>query len=285
MSQNGQPQRSTDPADYQRVPRAVAAMPKDFADGFEIAPHSHERAQLIYATAGTMRVATADGMWMVPPQRALWMPAGVRARHRHARATSPCARSICATTPPPPCRDACRVLPVSPLLRELIVRATELPLHYDEDGPAGHVVALILAELHGLQSLPLAPADAAANRGCAALCRALLDDAGRPAHARRLGAHRAMPASAPLARLFQSETGLSFGAWRQQARVLEAMGRLGGGAPVTQVALDLGYDSVSAFSAMFRRAAGASPSPIGSGRRASEKPLLPVGDFCVSATA
>ena len=63
-----------------------------------------------------------------------------------------------------------------------------------------------------------------------------------------------------VARLFLSETGLSFGAWRQQARVLEAMGRLGGGAPVTQVALDLGYDSVSAFSAMFRRAAGASPS-------------------------
>ena len=55
-----------------------------------------------------------------------------------------------------------------------------------------------------------------------------------------------------LARRFQSETGLSFGAWRQQARVLEAMGRLGGGEPVTQVALDLGYESVSAFSAMFR---------------------------------
>ena len=57
-------ERSTDPADYQNVPRAVAAMPKDFPDGFEIAPHSHERAQLIYATAGTMRVATSDVMWI-----------------------------------------------------------------------------------------------------------------------------------------------------------------------------------------------------------------------------
>ena len=62
-----------------------------------------------------------------------------------------------------------------------------------------------------------------------------------------------------LARLFLAETGLTFGAWRQQARVLEAMGRLGSGAPVTEVALDLGYESVSAFSAMFRRAAGTSP--------------------------
>ena len=74
MSQKRQT-RSTDPADYQRVPRAVVAMPKDFTPGFEIAPHSHKRAQLIYATAGTMRISTADGMWIVPPQRALWMPA------------------------------------------------------------------------------------------------------------------------------------------------------------------------------------------------------------------
>lgn len=70
------PKRSTDPLDYQRVPRAVAAMPKDFASGFEVLPHVHERAQLIYATAGTMRVSTDDGMWMVPPQRALWMRPG-----------------------------------------------------------------------------------------------------------------------------------------------------------------------------------------------------------------
>src|SRR5690349_14546154 len=70
--------RSTDPLDYQHVPRAVAAMPKDFASGFEVLPHSHQRAQLIFATAGTMRVSTNESMWMVPPQRAVWMPAGVR---------------------------------------------------------------------------------------------------------------------------------------------------------------------------------------------------------------
>src|SRR5262249_57955716 len=87
-----------------------------------------------------------------------------------------------------------------------------------------------------------------------ALCRALL---ARPADRRTLGqwATTVNVSERTLARLFQEETGLSFAAWRQQARVLEAMGRLGGGAPVTQVALDVGYDSVSAFSAMFRRAA------------------------------
>jgi len=143
-------------------------------------------------------------------------------------------------------------------LRELIVRATELPLQYDENGPAGHVVALLLDELHGSQALKLHLPMPRSKR-LAMLCRALLD---APGDRRTLGewAHTVHASERTMARLFQRETGLSFAAWRQQARVLEAMGRLGSGAPVTQVALDLGYDSVSAFSAMFRRAAGTSPS-------------------------
>jgi AraC-like DNA-binding protein len=239
------------------VPRAVAAMPKDFTSGFEVLPHTHERAQLIYATAGTMRVSTDEGMWMVPPQRALWVPAGVR--HSIVMLSDLTMRTLylredAASFMP----NACRVVPVSPLLRELIVRATELPLQYDEDGPAGHVVALILAELRGLQSLPL-QLPMPAHPRLRALCQTLLRAPGDPRTLDEWA--KTLNASArTLARRFRSETGLSFGAWRQQARVLEAMGRLGAGAPVTQVALDLGYDSVSAFSAMFRRAAGASPS-------------------------
>ena len=257
MSRNGQSRRSTNPDDYQRVPRALVAMPKDFASGFEILPHTHYRAQLIYATAGTMRVSTDEGMWIVPPQRALWMPGGVR--HWITMLGAVTMRTLylwpdAAAFMP----GTCHVVPVSSLLRELIVRATELPVHYDESGPAGHVMALILDELRGLQSLPLQlpmPRDARLR----SLCQALLEAPGdqRPLAA---WAKSVNTSGRTLARRFHSETGLSFGAWRQQARVLEAMGRLGGGAPVTQVALDLGYESVSAFSAMFRRAAGASPS-------------------------
>jgi AraC-like DNA-binding protein/quercetin dioxygenase-like cupin family protein len=255
MSRNGQ--RSTNPLDYQHVSRAVAAMPKDFASGFEILPHHHERAQLIYATAGTMRVSTDDGVWMVPPQHAVWVPAGTT--HSIVMLSDTTMRTLyvrddAATAMP----TVCRVLSVSPLLRELIVRATELPVQYDESGPAGHVVALIVSELAGLQSLALQlpmPRDPRL-RG---LCQALLD---RPGDPRPLEAWAATinTSARTLARRFQSETGLSFGAWRQQARVLEAMGRLGSGEPVTQVALDLGYESVSAFSAMFHRATGGSPS-------------------------
>ncbi|MFO1157678.1 MAG: helix-turn-helix transcriptional regulator [Reyranellaceae bacterium] len=232
-------------------------MPKDFPADFVIAPHSHERAQLIYATAGSMRVSTGDAMWMVPTQRALWMPAGIvhgiEMLDRVTMRTLYLRDDVAAGMP-----SACRVLPVSPLLRELIVRATELPLQYDESGPAGHVVALIVAELHGVQALKLdlpMPSD----RRLQGLCNALLAD---PGDRRGLDewARAANASARTLARLFRRETGTTFAAWRQQARLLEAMGRLGSGQPVTRVAMDLGYDSVSAFSAMFRRAAGASPS-------------------------
>src|SRR6185369_13139019 len=158
------------------VSGAVAAMPKDFAAGFEIPPHHHERAQLIHATAGTMRVSTDDGVWVVPPQRAVWMPAGVD--HAIVMLSDTTMRTLyvrddAAAGMP----NACKVMSVSPLLRELIVRATELPLQYDESGPAGHVVALILSELQNLQSLSLQlpmPRDPRL-RG---LCTTLLDATG-----------------------------------------------------------------------------------------------------------
>lgn len=272
-------ERSTDPADYQNVPRAVAAMPKDFPDGFEIAPHSHERAQLIYATSGTMRVATSDVMWMVPPQRAVWMPSGVR--HGIVMSSDVSMRTLYLREDATQfMSDTCSVLPVSPLLRELIVRATELPMRYDESGPAGHVVALLLAELRGLQSLPLRlpmPSDVRLRGLCEQLLSAPGDQRTLSAWARTINA-----SARTLARHFQNETGLSFGAWRQQARVLEAMGRLGGGAPVTQVALDLGYDSVSAFSAMFRRASGASPSDYRHRPQGDPKALPAMGDSMIS---
>ena len=65
------PDRSTDPDDYQALPRPVAAMAKPFPSGFEIAPHEHARDQLLYAVAGVMRIETETEAWIVPPDRAV----------------------------------------------------------------------------------------------------------------------------------------------------------------------------------------------------------------------
>lgn len=249
--------RSTNREDYQVVPRPVGAMAKDFPDGYFIAPHAHRRSQLVYASSGVMRVRTPQGAWVVPPHRAVWVPADVVHDVRMAGAVAMRTLYVepdaIATLP----RECC-VVAVSPLLRELVLRAVELPLLYDEGGPAGRVMALILDELRALPVLPLnlpMPGDPRLAR----ICRAIL---GHPASALTLAGwgRQTGASSRTLARGFLRETGMTFGRWRQQARLLEALSRLAQGQSVTTIALDLGYDSPSAFTSMFRRALGRTPS-------------------------
>ena len=249
--------RSTDRKDYQDVPRPIGAMAKDFADGHFIPPHAHERSQIIYASCGVMRVRTPQGAWVVPPHRAVWVPAGVVHDVRMAGAvamrTLYIAPEAVRTLP-----AECCVVAVSPLLRELILRAVELPLLYDETGAEGRLMTLILDELRALPVLPLnlpMPADPRLLR----VCRAILAE---PGAARALGdwAGEVGASSRTLARGFVRETGMTFGRWRQQARLLEALTRLAQAQSVTTIALDLGYESPSAFTSMFRRALGRTPS-------------------------
>jgi AraC-like DNA-binding protein/mannose-6-phosphate isomerase-like protein (cupin superfamily) len=249
--------RSTDPEDYQNVARPLAAMAKDFANGSRIAPHRHSRAQLVFAARGVMMVWTPQGVWVVPPNRAVWMPAATEHSIRswgNVAMRTLYIRADAATSLP----AACCVIAVTPLLRELILRAVELPLLYDEAGPEGRVMGLILDEIRALPSLPLHlpwPQDTRLQRLCAAI-------QGDPSSERRLDQWAASvgASSRTLARLFRSETGMSFGTWRQQVRLVEALGRLATGQPVTTVALDLGYQSPSAFTNMFRRALGRAPT-------------------------
>jgi len=256
--------RSTDREDYQRVPRPVAAFAKDFASGAEVPPHSHPRAQLVYAATGVMRVTTPDGTWVVPPERGVWVPAGVTHEIRMSGAVAMRTLYIEPAAVPemPP---ACLALEVSHLMRELILEALNEPIEYDTGGRGGQIIALILSELALLPRLGLhvpMPRD----RRLAALCRALIE---RPDSKETLDGWAARVGASPrtLARLFQRETGLRFVHWRQQVRLQESVARLAGGAPVTRVAAELGYRSASAFSAMFRRTLGVTPKRYLSGSR------------------
>jgi len=249
--------RSIDSADFQTVPRPIAAMAKDYPDGWLQPRHRHPRAQLVYASSGVMTITTPHGSWVVPPNRALWIPAEVD--HEIVMAGRVAMRTLyvdpAAASGLP---DTCRVTAVSGLLRELILRAVEMPLLYDEHGADARIAALIFDELRLLSTLPLhlpSPTDQRLKRLCAAVAR-------DPGDNRTLGQWgSAVGASArTLARLFVRETGMTFAAWRAQARLLQALSRLANGEKVTSVALDLGYDSPSAFIAMFRRQLGVTPS-------------------------
>ena len=232
----------------------------DFAPGEILAPHRHARGQLVYAASGIMTVTTEGtatkqgGAWVVPPSQALWIPPrlthAIRMSGEVAMRTLYLRRDAAGFMPENP-----QVLAMSPPLRELILRMMEAPARRNR---GSHVTALILEELRGAPSLKLRlpmPRDERLLR----LCRALLE---RPGDARPLPklARLAGASTRSLARLFQAELGMSFTAWRQHARLMEALRRLSDGAPVTELALDLGYATSSAFTHMFRRALGVAPS-------------------------
>jgi AraC-like DNA-binding protein len=65
--------------------------------------------------------------------------------------------------------------------------------------------------------------------------------------------------SKTLSRHFIDETGMTFGQWRQQARMLRALELLATNLPITVIALESGYETTSAFVAMFKRWRGVTP--------------------------
>lgn len=250
--------KSTNREDYQNVLRPVGAMAKQYTDGYVSRTHRHVRAQLLYAVAGVMEVTTAEGLWVVPPQRAVWLPPNtdhaMRARGAVALRTLYVRPDACPLAFP----ARPRLVHVSPLLRELVVRAVEMPVYYDEAGREGRVVALIFDEIAWLPDQPLHLAEPR-DRRLAVVHAALLAD---PSDGRTLEqwASHAGASARTLARLCRTECGTSFLQWRQQHRILAALPRLAAGEAVTSVALDLGYETPGAFAAMFRKLMGTTPS-------------------------
>ncbi|MGD9599286.1 MAG: helix-turn-helix transcriptional regulator [Steroidobacteraceae bacterium] len=232
-------------------------MASEYPAGFVEDRHSHRRAQLLYACTGVMSVTTVAGNFVVPPQRAVWLPGGIEHevyfRGRASLRTLYIEPQSGARLP-----ANCRVIEVSELLRSLILEAVHLPIEYEVQGRGGYIMALILAEIARMPEAPLyAPVPTEAR--LARVCREVLKD---PAKEERLDelARAAGMSRRTLTRMFRRETGMSFLAWRQHVRLLEALSRLAIGQPVNTVAFDVGYQSSSAFTAMFRRAFGTTPS-------------------------
>ena len=218
--------------------------------------HRHFRAQLVFASEGVMRVTTAAGTWVVPPQQAVWVPADVF--HEVSSAGPIAMRSLYvhpdATEGLP---QECCVMSVEPFLRELIVKISDLADRRELSGSYARLVGVVLDELRELKVAPLhlpLPRDPRLK----AVTDYLIADPGDNRDLTEWG-RRAGASARTLARLFRRETGMTFAGWRRRLRLLAAVSRLGGGESVTRVAYDLGYHSPSAFVAMFRRSLGTSP--------------------------
>lgn len=224
--------------------------------GYQIPLHSHDWHQLIYASEGVMWVHTAQGDWVVPPNRAVWVPADIQHSIEMSGKvlvqTLYFASGMSASFP-----LSCCAVNISPLMRELIRHCISLGM-LDRRQPAmARLIGVLVDQVNALPTIPLQlplPTDERALAACDWL-RNHPDDPGLIKQmAKRVGS-----SARTLERLFQQETGLTFGKWRQQLRLLHAMRLLAANRAVTTVAMEVGYESVSAFIAMFKKALGTTP--------------------------
>ena len=221
----------------------------------EIPWHSHEWAQLAYPITGTIRLSTRDTAWIVPPLRASWIPPQVTHTVVMLGAVELRTLYVDAANAPLPL-NACRVVEISGLMRALSESLAGEPSMTERRRQL--MMALLLEEMHHARPLSLGlplPQD----RRLMALCQALLDDPASDLSLEQW-AEQVGASARTLARLFPKELGLSFGAWRQQLRLSRAAAMVAQGHRLGEVAAELGYASQSAFSAMFKRAFGESPS-------------------------
>ena len=241
----------------QNVPRPVAAMSIERAEGQRDESHSHKRSQLLYGSTGIMTVVTAAGAYVLPPQRALWLPHGVEHEVYYSAPVS--LRTLYVE---PEAHGGlpgeCRVLEVSDLLRSLIFAAVDLPAEYDCNGRGGWLVSLLLEEIAVMPATRLY-APLPKDERLARFCRKFLMDLSPGNHLQDIVGEFGM-CRRTATRLFRRETGMTFREWRQHVRLLHALSRLAGGSSISTVAYDIGYASPSAFCAMFRRTFGVSPS-------------------------
>ena len=216
--------------------------------------HTHDDHQLAWAASGVLTVRSEEATWVLPPTRALWIPAGVR----HETLSAGVATMRSAYVRPARCPISwTRPTPVSasPLLAELIGYLEDS--HLDPEHRA-HAEAVLVDQLKPVAMTTIEvrmPADDRAKKVAEAI-------AADPADGRTLAewGHQVGASERTLARAFLADTGVNFGRWRTLLRVQAALTALADGTAVATAARRVGYESDSAFVQAFRRETGLTPA-------------------------
>jgi AraC-like DNA-binding protein/quercetin dioxygenase-like cupin family protein len=251
VSQGGQPPDEQCRVDPSRTADVVTF---EMPAGLVFDWHTHEDHQLAWAAAGVLTVRTEGDAWVLPPTRALWIPAGVR--HETLSAGNATMRSVYVRPERCPITwTSCTPIVASPLLGELIGYLEEPALDADRRA-RGEAMLVDLVEPVTMTTIDVRmPTEERAREVAEAL-------AGDPADPRTLAewGHDVGASGRTLARAFLADTGLPFGRWRGLLRLRAAMVALATGESVGNVARNVGYESTSAFVAAFRRETGVTPA-------------------------
>jgi AraC-like DNA-binding protein/mannose-6-phosphate isomerase-like protein (cupin superfamily) len=236
----------------------VRSMACDFSSHYTIEPHQHQWHQLLYACAGAMTVHAGRLSWMIPPGKAVFIPAGFT--HSIRMWGEVAMRSLAFAAQCSLAAEECRVLSVTPLLRELILRIISMPALDSRVPTHQRLLGVLLDEMAVAAVEPLMlplPLDSRAVAIAQHVLKAPCVNESLDLLSRRYGAGRRT-----VERSFRNETGMSFGLWRQKVRMLDSVRLLSEGKSVTDAALDTGYTSVSAFIAAFKNTFGCTPGRL-----------------------
>lgn len=224
---------------------------------FELEPHRHQRGQLLFALQGALTCEVENGLWLVPPHTALWLPPlalhSIKASGTLEGYNAFLESELTADLPHQPC-----TLAITPLVREVVARLAHFPVPYPRQGAAARLLAVLMDEISQAEierlNLPM-PSDPRLQPLVKHLIAHPDDHSSIKTWAQRLSL-----SERSLARIIKADTGLSFGRWRQQWMVMIALRQLSCGASVKQVALELSYESPGNFITMFRKLLGCSPA-------------------------
>lgn len=218
--------------------------------------HAHPRAQIIYASEGVTKVITPGCVWMVTPLQAIWVPGMVEHQvcfldHVEVRNVF-LDPSVTARLP-----TNCFAFDVNPFFRELVLRIMQFDTTRNIAAAEWRILQVLLDEIHALQpamlNLPVGK-DPRLNN----ITDALIKDPGQEMNLEEAAA-LACVSSRTLSRLFVAETGMTYRDWCIKLKLLEAIRRLGAGEAISTIAYELGYESPSAFTYMFRKSIGKTP--------------------------
>ena len=234
----------------------VTTLSYDFADRYRIPEHFHDTDQLVFASKGVMTIETEQGFWIVPPQRAVWIPSHTV----HSITMSGAVSMRTLYFAPRYVRQlprSCCVLNISALLKELILFACKTTVWTKEVPHRRHFIGTLLYQLEAASLSPLQlprPADPRAVR----VAEKVLANPGSSRSLRRI-CEDCGASKRTIERLFIAETQLTLGRWRQQARLLHAIRAIANGEKIISASLEAGYQSSSAFIACFKKMLGCTP--------------------------
>jgi len=239
-----------------KLPAPVTALAFELHHGQVIPVHAHPEDQLVYACRGVMTVRTNAGTWVVPAQRAVWIPA--RTPHSVAMSGAVSMRTIyLRARMVKRLPRGCCVVNVSELLQHLILHLCTHEKLSRRSKTQAHLMDVLMDQLETVQAAPLqlpAPTDMRSARVAAILEGDLGESFSLAAACQQAGASKRT-----IERLFQLETRLSLGKWRQQLRLMRSLQLLAAGEKISHAAVEAGYSTPSAFIAMFRKTLGTTP--------------------------